>query len=70
MIIALRGTKEHFALELAKLKDKYGSVVTFWIGNTPSVIVFDSELARETFKLNDFSGRPETLFGKKNNNIT
>jgi hypothetical protein len=31
MIIALRATKQRFALELAKLKDKYGSVVIFWI---------------------------------------
>jgi hypothetical protein len=59
----LRGTKEHVGLELAKLRDKYGPVVTFWTGFKPSVFVYDSELAKDTFKLNAFSGRPKTFFG-------
>jgi hypothetical protein len=59
----LRGTKEHFGLELAKLRDKYGPVVTFWMGFKPSILVYDSELAKDTFKLNAFSGRPKTYFG-------
>ncbi len=60
--IELRGTKEHPSLELAKLRHKYGSVLTFWLGNTPMVIVFDCDLARDAFKQNAFSGRPQIYF--------
>ncbi len=60
----LRGTKEHFGLELLKLRNKFGNVVTFWVGNRAFVIVFDSEIARDTFKLNAFSGRPKIILGK------
>jgi hypothetical protein len=59
----LRGTKQHSSLEFIKLEKKYGSVVTFWIGHIPFVIIFDSDIARDALKQNAFSGRPETQFG-------
>jgi hypothetical protein len=61
----LRGTKQHIGLELFKLRNKFGNIVTFWIGNRAFIIVFDSEIARDIFKLNAFSGRPKVFFGKK-----
>ncbi len=60
----LRGTKQHFGLELWKLRNKYRDSVTFWIGNRALIIVYDSELVRDIFKLNAFSGRPTTIFGE------
>ncbi len=61
----IRGFEQHPSLELIKLEGKYGSVVTFWIGHMPFVIIFDSDIARDTFKQNAFSGRTETSFGIK-----
>jgi hypothetical protein len=46
----LRGTKQHSSLEFIKLEKKYGSVVTFWIGHIPFVIIFDSDIARDALK--------------------
>ena len=56
---ALRGTKKHTALTWLDLKDKYGPVVTFWIGSSPMVFLFDLELTKEAFKKGEFSGRPK-----------
>jgi hypothetical protein len=61
----LRGIKQHSSLEFIKLKGRYGSVITFWVGHMPFIIIFDSDIARDTFKQNAFSGRPQTSFGVK-----
>jgi hypothetical protein len=60
----LRGTKQHFGQEILKLRNKFGDIVTFWFGNKALVIIYDSGIARDTFKLNAFSGRPQTHFGE------
>jgi hypothetical protein len=49
---------------MLKLRKKFGDVVTFWFGNKALVIVYDSGIARDIFKLNAFSGRPQTHFGE------
>ena len=56
---ALRGTKKHTVLSWLDLKDKYGPVVTFWIGPSPLVFLFNLEQTKEAFKKGEFSGRPK-----------
>ena len=51
-------------LEIMKFSKKYGPVMTFWMGPNPFVFIFDIDIARETFRKNEFTGRPDTYFGK------
>jgi hypothetical protein len=50
-----RGTKRHPSVELIELSKKYGTVFTFWMGPKPFVIIFDRDIARETFRKNEFA---------------
>ena len=53
--------KGHFLEEFINLSKTYGPIYTFWMGNTPFVMIMDLKSAREAFveKKNDCSGRPE-----------
>ena len=64
-MLVFRGTKRHSSLEMIEFSKKYGSVFTFWMGPKPFVFIFDRDIARETFRKNEFAGRPESFFGKK-----
>ena len=64
IIIELKGTKEHWSIEVGKLMDKYGSVCTFWLGHKPQVIIKDIDLGREVFRKNDIAGRKMNVFRK------
>ncbi len=62
-----RGTKRHTSIELIELSKKYGPVFTFWMGPIPFIMIFDRDIARETFRRNEFAGRPDSYFGKNSN---
>ena len=57
-------TKEHWTVVFEKISQKYGPVFTFHFGLNPVVVIRDIDIARETFRKNDFTGRPDSLFGK------
>ena len=39
------------------------------MGNNPWVFISDIDIARNTFRKNDFAGRPESYFGEHATNI-
>ncbi|CAG2108040.1 unnamed protein product, partial [Medioppia subpectinata] len=55
--ILLFKRKDHWDVVFRELAKQYGPVFTFWFFNRPQVVVTDVEMARETFKKNDFAGR-------------
>lgn len=56
--------KDHWDTVFKRFSAKYGPMFTVWMGNIPMVFISDLDIARETFKKNDFSGRPESYFGE------
>jgi hypothetical protein len=66
--MALRGTNEHFGLDLLlKLRKKYGNWATFLVGNKAFVIVYGLKLAKDIFIWNAFSDLEYFLVDKSNN---
>ncbi|XP_054157487.1 steroid 17-alpha-hydroxylase/17,20 lyase-like [Oppia nitens] len=59
-------TKENLFLTINSMHKTYGPVFTFWLGNTPAIVVSDYKLIKEAFnsKDNELMGRPVTLFSK------
>jgi hypothetical protein len=57
-----RGTKVNQFITINELCQKYGSVFTLWLGNTPSIIISDLEILKKAFnsKENELMGRPVT----------
>ena len=62
--IVFRGTKRQSMIEIIEFSKKYGPVFTFWLGPKPFVFIFDIDIGRETFRKNEFTGRPDSYFGK------
>ena len=60
-----RNFTKHWNQELIKLTKVYGPVFTLWIGPLPFVFICDLDNCREAFNKIEFTGRPNTLFGKK-----
>ncbi|XP_054167351.1 cytochrome P450 2C31-like [Oppia nitens] len=56
-------SKLHWIEVYRQLSQKYGSVFTLHMYNTPIVVITDADIAREAFNKNEFSGRPESYFG-------
>ncbi|CAG2112764.1 unnamed protein product [Medioppia subpectinata] len=60
-----RGHKTHPLESLLALREKYGSVYTFFMGSDPFVFIFDIEIAKRLFNKTSFCGRQSTLIGEQ-----
>ena len=63
IFIEFRGAKVQQCFILEKLGNKYGPVFTLWVGPKPYVFIQDLDLAKEAFNKNEFTGRPDSVFG-------
>lgn len=57
-------SKDHSFMVVDRLRNKFGSVFTFFLGSQPNVVITDLATAQKCFNLKDFSGRPQFGFGK------
>lgn len=57
LLFSRKGDKHPYEVIL-DLREKYGPIFTFWMGDDPSIIIADSTLAREALISFHFGGRP------------
>jgi hypothetical protein len=62
----LKGSKKCTHESFSEMREKYGDVFTFWLGNRACVFIFDLDIAKETFNKAIFSGRPDMKMSEKN----
>ena len=58
-----RDFKNNWNSDFCKLYQKYGPVMTIWIGPFPFVFIADTEMARQAFGQIELIGRPDFALG-------
>ena len=64
MYVAFLSVRKVWSRKAMQVLDKYGPVVTFWIGNKPLVAITDIDITSDILHKIDIAGKPKDVFCK------